>query len=652
LSNKQNVALQPNTSTKNGPKTKRRWWLYAVLLVILLLVGLAIGGYFTFTKVKGKVESGVSRLQTATNQLKGDNLTLSAATLDNLQQQLAEAEGDFKQAQQDLGLYGGLLPLVGWLPGIGYDAANLTSFLEIAQQSLQAGQLTLQAARPAMTVFEQTNSGAAGGKFLAVGEALATPQAQANFGKAADLLAQVESKRSGIDRAKLNLEQTRKAIDQLDQQLPTLKDGLQLARELPALLPGILGKEHPVNYLAMIQNADELRPTGGFISSVGRLTFDKGKLSLSSFQDSYAVDNPKIEPGPPPEALTQYMQARYFLLRDANWWPDFPTSARQVAALYQQNQNQPVDGVFSIDSQAVAYIFEALGPLDLTAYGEVLTAQNFEERLRYYYLPPGAEKTDDWWLKRKEFTGIVLSGLLNRLNSGGAKDYLRLASWLGRAMQEKHLQIYFNQPDLEAQLTRRGMDGAQLDPQSDYLMTVDTNVGFNKVNFNVDKSLQYRVSSGGSGGTLFASLTMTYTNRAGVREGTAAGECVKVAKYDSDYLSMTNGCYWNYLRVYVPVGSQLRQSSGFSAENQPVTFSENNKTVFAGQLIVPPGQSLTLTFDYTLPNRLSNLADYKLTAQKQAGTRAFPLSVDFTFPGLSQNWAVQLTADQHFAIKS
>ncbi len=643
---------QPNITPKNGRKAKRRWWLYAVLVLLLILVGLGVGGYFTVTKVKGRVESGVNRLQSTVNQLKGDNLSLSAATLEDIKQQLAQTEGDFKQAQQDLGIYGAVLPLLGWLPGIGYDAANLNSFLDMAQQSLQAGQLTLEAARPALTVFEQNSSGVASGKFLAVGEALATPQAQASFGKAADLLAQVESKRAGIDRGKLNLEQTRKALDQLDQQLPTLKDGLQLARELPALLPGILGKDRPVNYLAMIQNADELRPTGGFISSVGLLTFDKGKLSLSKFQDSYAVDNPKIEPGPPPEALTRYMQARYFLLRDANWWADFPTSARQVTTLYQQNQNQVVDGVFAIDSQAVAYIFEALGPLDLTAYGEVLTAQNFEERLRYYYLPPGVEKSDDWWLKRKEFTGIVLSGLLNRLNNGGAKDYLRLASWLGRAMQEKHLQIYFNQPDLEAQLTKRSLDGAQLDPQSDYLMTVDTNVGFNKVNFNLDKTLHYQVSSGGNGGTLFASLTITYSNRAGVREGTAAGECVKVAKYDSDYLSMTNGCYWNYLRVYVPAGSQLRQSSGFPAESQPVTFSENNKTVFAGQLIVPPGKSLTLTFDYTLPNRLSNLADYKITVQKQAGTRPIPLIVDFTFPGFTKTWTTQLISDQHFGIKS
>jgi hypothetical protein len=365
--------------------------------------------------------------------------------------------------------------------------------------------------------------------------------------------------------------------------------------------------------------------------------------------DSYAVDNPKIKPGSPPEPLTRYMQASYFLLRDANWWPDFPQSAQQIAALYQQHQGREVDSVVALDSRAVAAIFEALGPLDLPAYNEQLTAQNFEERLRYYYLPPGTEKNDNWWLKRKQFIGVVLNGLLSHLNEATLQDYVKLANQLSKAMSEKHLQVYFNQPDLEAELTRRGLDGTLTVANNDYLMVVDTNVGFNKVSPKLEQNISYSVV--GSGGNVFASLTLTYTNRAGVREGTQAGKCVKVVKYDSNYEAMMNGCYWDYVRVYVPDGSVLQQATGFTGDNYPTTNRESGHTVFASQLIVPPGEALTVTFDYLLPSSFSNLADYRLVVQKQAGATPASLAIQLHWLGLSRNWITELNSDLHFDLK-
>jgi hypothetical protein len=228
---------------------------------------------------------------------------------------------------------------------------------------------------------------------------------------------------------------------------------------------------------------------------------------------------------------------------------------------------------------------------------------------------------------------------------------------MGKALTEKHLQVYFNNPALQSQLTQRGLDGAQLNLTSgpginDYWMITEANVGFNKVNPGIERSASYTLAGGGAGSNLFASLTLTYTNHAGVREGTTAGECVKVAKYDVSYTSMLNGCYWNYLRVYVPQGSQLREVTGLPADSNSTTTIENNKTVFATQLVVPPGQSASVTFNYTLPYGVPDaaLSTYQLLVQKQAGVRPFPVAIQVLLPDLNRSWTETLTTDQRFEL--
>src|SRR5690606_22520184 len=51
--------------------------------------------------------------------------------------------------------------------------------------------------------------------------------------------------------------------------------GVQLA----PLLPDLLGLTEPQTYLLLLQNNHELRATGGFITAVGRVTLDKGRIA-------------------------------------------------------------------------------------------------------------------------------------------------------------------------------------------------------------------------------------------------------------------------------------------------------------------------------------------------------------------------------------
>src|SRR5262249_52909007 len=141
-------------------------------------------------------------------------------------------------------------------------------------------------------------------------------------------------------------------LDQVDRLLPPARELVdELVAAAPAL-PQALGMRGPRAYLVLGQNERETRPTGGFIGSMGRLVLDRGALSESVFQPSYAFDTPGRAPVRPPQELAKFMNAGAWYVRDANWWADFRTSAAQVERFWDADQGGSVDGVIAVDEAA------------------------------------------------------------------------------------------------------------------------------------------------------------------------------------------------------------------------------------------------------------------------------------------------------------
>lgn len=65
---------------------------------------------------------------------------------------------------------------------------------------------------------------------------------------------------------------------------------LEHANELVAQLDMILGFDEPQRYLVLLQNNNEIRPTGGFPGSYAALTIDKGKITDFKVDDVYNPD--------------------------------------------------------------------------------------------------------------------------------------------------------------------------------------------------------------------------------------------------------------------------------------------------------------------------------------------------------------------------
>jgi len=140
----------------------------------------------------------------------------------------------------------------------------------------------------------------------------------------------------------------------------------------------LFGYGASVQWLVIGQNDQELRPTGGFMGSMGLVTLEDGEVTAQDYRSSVEFDPAGGPPGrTPPAPLIHYLGLGDWYVRDANWSPDFPSSAEEILALLQQDQGLAPAGIVALDSHAVALLIEVFGPLAVPEYPEPLTPENW-----------------------------------------------------------------------------------------------------------------------------------------------------------------------------------------------------------------------------------------------------------------------------------
>jgi hypothetical protein len=344
------------------------------------------------------------------------------------------------------------------------------------------------------------------------------------------------------------------------------------------------------------------------------------------------------------------MGAQLWLFRDSNWSPDYPTSAQVAAGLYVTGQGEPVSGVLAADQTALSYLLAAIGPLPL-ADGTLLTSATLQETLYTHWTPEPGNLSPQAHDNPADFDRQLGEALLARLlTDPGELDWVGITQAVLRAAREKHLLIYTANSALAELTAEQGWDGALRPAAQDYLLVVDSNVGFNKVNARARRSIRYEVDL-----TDLAQPVATLSVNYDLSE--LAAHPVGCQQIDDQYglggyASLTTGCYWNYLRVYAPAGAALQASvstptpanwlwNGQIDSGAAVSHTgEAGLMVWEQLLVVPAGAVRQATFQYDLP---PTVVHYEFDSQtycaqliKQPGTQADPVYLRLTLPDRSQ----------------
>lgn len=538
------------------------------------------------------------------------------------------------------------MPLRGLFRGLDKIGPTLDiapQLMEMADAGTLAAVYLIQGLKPGLVVLN--NPGAGGSPIGQMVQVI--DQARPQLIQASVELDRVAAARRQISDTTGLPFRVQELLRLLDQNLPLAQDGVRVMQVFPV----IMGQEGPRTYLIVAQNEDELRATGGFISGVGLLQLNGGQIVGLDFIDANVIDDWANKPYDfPPQPLYTFMGLELFLFRDANFWPDFPTSAENIMNLYTYGQGVPLDGVIAVDQQFVALVVGALGPISLDQYNLVVTGDNTVESMRQAWEGIEGQSRTEWIYTRKDFIGFLAAALRHQLeNQPGDVNWPDFLQAMFAAIKEKHLQVYMRDPVVADMLDAVNFDG-QVENLAgqDFLLVVDTNMGYNKASALINTQLAYEVTLNPDGSGL-AELTVnqTHTGNQAINP-----ECVQgVGGYGTGitYNEMIHLCYWSYLRVYAPTNSQLLAASSHPVPAQ--AFSHNQAwngqaamstdgtglALFENFALIPYGQSTDMLFQYTLPTVITQAqADgtlrYGLQVMKQAGTRPQPLTVTLTLP--------------------
>lgn len=418
-----------------------------------------------------------------------------------------------------------------------------------------------------------------------------------------------------------------------------LNKGAQVGA-LVQLAPALLGLSEPQTFLVLVQNDDELRPTGGYLTAAGTMTVSLGRVSGLNLEDTSTLEDPDVVYPPPPDPLARYLAAPVWYFRDANWSPDFPTTAQMAETLFTLGDPRTFDGVIALDQAALRMLLEATGPVRVSGLPGRITADNVIASMRAARDPaPGEGVSYEWWLQRKDFIPNMAKAVFRQL------VWTRLGSLLQAAVQvldERHVTVWLRDPGAAAVLAEHGWDGALRPGDADYVMLVEANLGFNKVNAVTQTQLRYQVDLAAAAPT--GRLTVTQTNPA-----RGSLPCVPGPDYGAGtYQDLMTRCYWSYLRVYVPQGATYTAATPHATpgawllpgEDEPgavaLETGERGTQSFGTLLVVPFDATLATMFDYTLAPQAVRAEGtelvYRLRFQKQAGTLAVPLTLEVQLP--------------------
>lgn len=439
-----------------------------------------------------------------------------------------------------------------------------------------------------------------------------------------------------LSKLRLLQEDTNSLEDTLD----PIHEKLTSLQDLLAVLAEFSGTQESKHILLVFQNPRELRATGGFAGSMALLTVRDGKLQNIDVPEggTYDVQGQLLLRRISPEPL--HLINPRFELQDANWWPDFPTSAKKITEIYEATGGPTIDGVVAITAYVGEEILKLTGPIS-TPYespqegpASKLSADNFIDTLQSAIERDRAQNRKT----PKKIISTLFLPFGDRIIALLKTEPKPLIATLLSSLQKKDIQLWSRDESVQAALKRLGFSGELTQTQGDYLSVITSNVGGGKTDGIVSEEILHNANISTSG---VAQVTVTISRtHTGVRGDRLTG------------LRNTS-----YVRVYVPKEARFISAEGFtpppphrfenpdislepdpdvrSQEAQAKTdtssgtklWNEKDKMVFGNWIIVDPGKTAVATIRYEVPLAAAEKTiPYLLTVEPQAGKRSTLIS--------------------------
>jgi hypothetical protein len=297
-----------------------------------------------------------------------------------------------------------------------------------------------------------------------------------------------------------------------------------------------------------------------------------------------------------------------------NWDPDFYESMKLFGEEIEKVGIDDIDGIIAVDTEVVVNLLDAIGPIGVSGFGnfsteiveecncpqvvyELESFADVEGPVVWSENEPGKivfapENYDN----RKKIIGPLMNSILSNAMGQPKEKLPGLFEAVFKSLIEKHVLFYLYDNDAQFGVESFGIAGRLNSFDGDYLHINDANLGGRKSNIYVQQEVNQSVTIA-KDGTVQKEVTITYKNP---------------EKHDG----WLNSVLPNWVRIYVPKGSELIDISGLEDKVDP--YEESGKTVFSGFFELRPLGVAKVTVTYKLPFKVDD--EYKLFVQKQPGT--------------------------------
>ena len=397
---------------------------------------------------------------------------------------------------------------------------------------------------------------------------------------------------------------------------------LDVAPDLINIAQKILTGEQ--TYVLLFQNSEELRATGGFLGSYAKIQLQNGQLIDFKIEDIYVPDGQFGWFIEAPPGAKQYLSGGDGLrLRDANWHPDFPTSAQQILTYLAWGKEAGLDGAIAINLPIVEKLLSITGPIYIHDYDQTVTENNFSDiaradRAEFF---PGS-------VQKQHFLTTFFNQLLLKLQDLKQPDQQLLVEKIVASVGEKDLQFFSNDQSLQLLFEKLEIAGHITQVKNAaYLMLVESNVGINKANQHLDRAVNLEIGNDQS------LIEVTFVNH------NLPPNSKEKNPDEADHLG-----YVNYQRIILSPDTKIQE---ILFDNQPITdWNEELISNSKGEPFKQIGFLLTLPERQTktLVIKLHNLIpnqESQIFIQKQAGLNQVPYYLTY----YDQELSIDLTKD-------
>lgn len=405
---------------------------------------------------------------------------------------------------------------------------------------------------------------------------------------------------------------------------------IELLQKTGKLLPqmdDLLAKDTTKKYLLLFANNMEIRPGGGFIGSFGILTIKDLTLEELKIYDVYDADGQLVGHVDPPDAIRKYLEQPHWFLRDSAFSGDFTENYQSALFFLKKEMNlENFNGAILLTTSAIQNIIGSYDKFYLPDYNELITADNFYLKAQYYaekdFFPGSAQK--------KSFLEAVARYLLTNLSTASSP---RLAQAIKKSLDEKQMVIYSDNNQLQGQIDALYWSGKIIQPEcpanltnclTDYFFPLDANLGVNKANFYVNRTIEANISFD--------------------QEGYFHNKLVFRFKNESPKTAFPGGPYKNYFQVLLPIDTIVKQVTKNNILVEDIDQSIDQLKKIGFNFVLEPQTTVDIKVEYQSTNKLERgQSYYQLLIQKQIGYNNNDLIIQINLPNnmhlINQNFS-------------